>query len=73
MTKFPNREDRGYDRILGELQRWKRLTRREEETSTRTTTGQKVKQDGNHFEDTHAWGSQVVQGTIYNANSSQSF
>ncbi|KAL2044651.1 hypothetical protein N7G274_002425 [Stereocaulon virgatum] len=23
MTKFPNREDRGYDAILGELQRWK--------------------------------------------------
>jgi hypothetical protein len=24
MTKFPNREDRGYDAILGELQRWKK-------------------------------------------------
>lgn len=23
MTKFPNREDRGYDAVLGELQRWK--------------------------------------------------
>ena len=24
MTKFPNRKDRGYDAVLGELQRWTR-------------------------------------------------
>lgn len=24
MTKFPNRKDRGYGAILGELQRWKK-------------------------------------------------
>lgn len=24
MTKFPDREDPGYDSVLGELQRWKK-------------------------------------------------
>lgn len=28
MTKFPNREDRGYDAIRGELERWKKLVHR---------------------------------------------
>ena len=28
MTKFPDREDPGYDSVLGELQRWKKTANR---------------------------------------------
>ena len=31
MTKFPSREDPGYDAILGELQRWTKMIRRVKE------------------------------------------
>ena len=36
MTKFSNREDRGYDAILGELQRWKKSACQAHENESRS-------------------------------------
>jgi hypothetical protein len=71
MTKFPNREDQGYDAILGELQRWKKVAF-QEKASKVFEPSTSVKQGRSQFGDTHAWNSQVVQGNFYNANFSQS-
>ncbi|KAL8819638.1 MAG: hypothetical protein Q9191_007691 [Dirinaria sp. TL-2023a] len=38
MTKFPHRNDRGYDAVLGEILRWTRLADRQDNTSTGMST-----------------------------------
>ena len=36
MTKFPNREDPGYDRILGEIERWIKTVQSESSAEIQT-------------------------------------
>lgn len=77
MTKFPDRDDPGYDAILGELQRWKKITdhraSRVDTTLVDTMSHPDVNRCQHHFGDTHALNSQNFQGRFHNANISQSF
>ena len=71
MTKFSNREDPGYDAVIGELLRWKKLAF-QEEASKVSGPSSKVNQGRLQFDDTHAWNSQVSHGTFDNTTFSQS-
>jgi len=60
MTKFSNREDQGYDAILGELQRWKKsATQKRASKVSKPTEG--VSQGWDRFGGTHTWNSQMGQ------------
>ena len=71
MTKFSSRNDKGYDDILGELQRWQKSINQKEALAGASSSAS-VNQGQNQFGATSAWNSQGPQSIFYSNNFSQS-
>jgi len=68
MTKFPNREDPGYDAVLGELQRWKEAAASINSRncdSQQTRLGATADQGSNNFGNTIGPNARLYQGNFY--------
>lgn len=71
MTKFPNREDPGYDAVLGELQRWKEAAPPIDPKmgdSPQTRPGVIADQGTSKFGNTIGPNARLYQGNFYGGN-----